>query len=144
MARPRQRWRNFLLKGKARWTRNVEKEWKKNRGEIRQWGRRRIIKRRRKMKRREKKIILGDIHYYWRMRWAEHVARMGEIRGVYRVLLGKTDWKRPLGKPTRRWEDNIKMDLQEVCCGGMDCIKLAQDRDRWRALVNAVMNLQFP
>ena len=65
-----------------------------------------------------------------RMRWAGHVARMGEGRGVYRVLVGKPEGKRPLGRPRHRWEDNIKMDLQEVGCGGMDWIELAQDRDR--------------
>ena len=79
-----------------------------------------------------------------RMRWAGHVARMGERRGVYRVLVGKPEGKRPLGRPRRRWEDNIKMDLQELGCGGMDWIELAQDRDRGRALVNAVMNLRVP
>jgi len=63
---------------------------------------------------------------------------------VYRVLVGKPRGKRPLGRPRSRWEDNIKMDLQEVGCGVMDWIKLAQDRDRWRALVNAVMNLGVP
>ena len=76
------------------------------------------------------------------MDWACGV--YGERRGVYRVLVGKPEGKRPLGRPRRRWEDNIKMGLQEVGCGGMDWIELAQDRDRWRALVNAVMNLQVP
>ena len=69
------------------------------------------------------------------------MARMGEERGVHRVLVGKPEGKRPLGRPRHRWEDNIKMDLQVVGCGCMDWIELAQDRDGWRALVNAVMNL---
>jgi hypothetical protein len=79
-----------------------------------------------------------------RMRWAGHVARMGEGRGVLRVLVGKPEGKRPLGRPRRRWEDNIKMDLQEVggSCG--DWMELAQDRDRWRALVGTVRNLRVP
>jgi len=79
-----------------------------------------------------------------RMRWAGHVARIGEGRGVYRVLVGKPEGRRPLGKPRRRWEDNIKIDLQEVGCGGSEWIQLAQDRDRCRALANAVMNLRVP
>jgi hypothetical protein len=77
-----------------------------------------------------------------RMRWAGHVVRMGEGRNVYRVLVGKPEGKRPLGRPRRRWEDGIKMDLGETGWGGVEWIHLAQDRDQWRALVNAVMNLQ--
>ena len=68
--------------------------------------------------------------------------RMGERRGVYRVLVRKLEGKRPLGRPRRRWEDNIKMDLQEVLCAGVDWIELVRDRDRWRALVNAATNLR--
>ena len=79
-----------------------------------------------------------------RMRWAGHVARMGEERGAYRVLVGKPDGKRPLGRPRRRWVDNIRMDLQEVGWGYVDWIGLAQDRDRRRTLVSAVMNLRVP
>ena len=77
-----------------------------------------------------------------RMRWAGHVARMGEERGVYRDLLGKQEGKRPLGRPRRRWVDNIRMDLHDVGCGYMDWIGLSQDRDRWRTLVSAVMNIR--
>jgi hypothetical protein len=69
---------------------------------------------------------------------------MGETRNAYRALVGKPEGRRPLGRPRRRWEDNVKMDLREVGWGGMDWISLAQDRDRWRALVNAVMNLWVP
>ena len=79
-----------------------------------------------------------------RIREAGHVARMGEGRVVYRVWVGKTEGKRPLGRPRRRWEDNIKMDFQEVGCGVIDWIELARDSDRWWALVNAVMNLRVP
>ena len=79
-----------------------------------------------------------------RMRWVGHVARMGEGRGVYRVLVGKPEGKRPLGRPRRRWEDNIRMDLQEVGLGYEDWIGLAQDRERWLALVSAVRNLRVP
>jgi len=77
------------------------------------------------------------------MRWAGYVVRMGEGRGVHRILVGKLEGKIPLGRPRRRWEDNIKMDLQEVGGGG-DWMELAQDRDRWRTLVNMVMNLRVP
>jgi hypothetical protein len=76
------------------------------------------------------------------MRWVGNVWRMGERRGVFRVLVGKSEGKRQLGRPRRRWEDNIKMDLREVGCGGMDCIDLDQDRDRWPTLVNAVVKLR--
>jgi len=78
------------------------------------------------------------------MRWAEHVARIGEERGVYRVLVGKPEGKSPLGRPRRRWVYNIRIELQEVGCGYVDWIGLAQDRDRWRTLVSAVMNLRVP
>jgi 3-oxoacyl-ACP reductase-like protein len=77
-----------------------------------------------------------------RMRWAEHVACTGETRRVYIVLVGKPEGKRPLGRSRRRWEDNTKMDLQEVGCGDIEWIELAQERDRWWALVTAVMNLR--
>jgi len=78
------------------------------------------------------------------MRWAVYVACMGEERGVYRVLVWKPEGRRPLGRPMRSCVDNIRMDLQEVGCGCMDWIGLAQDMDRWRTLVNAVMNLRVP
>ncbi|KAJ4427918.1 hypothetical protein ANN_23928 [Periplaneta americana] len=78
-----------------------------------------------------------------RLRWAGHVARMGESRNAYRVLVGRPEGKIPLGRPRRRWEDNIKMDLKEVAYDGRDCINLAQDRDRWRAYVRAAMNLRI-
>jgi hypothetical protein len=79
-----------------------------------------------------------------RMRWAGHVARMGEKRNLYRLLVGKPEGKRPLGKPRRRWIDNIKMDLLEIGLSAVDWIGLAQDRYRWRALVNSVTNLGVP
>ena len=79
-----------------------------------------------------------------RMRWAGHVVRMGEGRGVHRVLMGKPEGKRLLGRPRRRWEDNIKMDLQEVEGGCGYWMELVQDMDRWRALVSTVMNLGVP
>ena len=77
-----------------------------------------------------------------RMRWAGHVMHMCEERGVYRVLVGKPEGRRPLGRPRCRWVDTIRMDLEEVGCGYMDWIGLAQDRDRWLTLVSAVMNLR--
>jgi hypothetical protein len=79
-----------------------------------------------------------------RMRWAEHVARKGEIRNAYRILVGKPEGMRPLGRPRRRWVNNNKMDLREFGWDGIDWIDLAQDRDQWRALVNTVMNLRVP
>jgi len=78
------------------------------------------------------------------MTWAGYVVRMGEERGVYRVLVGKPEGRRPLGRPRRRWVDNIRKDLLEVECGYMDWIGLHQDRDRWRTLVSAAMNLRVP
>jgi hypothetical protein len=78
------------------------------------------------------------------LRRAGHVPRMGEKRNAYRVLVGKPGGKRPLGRPRRRWVDNIRMDLRVVGCGDVDWIGLAQDRNRWRALVNSVLNLRVP
>jgi hypothetical protein len=79
-----------------------------------------------------------------RMRWAGHVARMGDKRNAYRILVGKPEGKRPLGRSRRRWVDNIKMDLREIGWVGVDWIDMAQDRDHWRALVNTVLNLRVP
>ena len=79
-----------------------------------------------------------------RMTWAGHVALMDEERGVHRVFVGKPEGKRPLGRPRRRWVDNIRIDLQELGCGYVDWIGLAQDRDRWRTLVSTLLNLRVP
>jgi len=79
-----------------------------------------------------------------KMRWAVHAERMGQRRSLYKVLVGKAEGRRPLRRTRRRWEDNIKMELREVGCGGMDWNKLAQDTDRLRTLVNAVMKLRLP
>jgi hypothetical protein len=78
------------------------------------------------------------------MRWVGHVARIGEKRNAYRIVVGKPGGKRPLGRPRRRWVDNIKMDLRDIRWDGMDWIDLPQDRDQWRALVNTAMNLRVP
>jgi hypothetical protein len=100
-----------------------------------------------------RKLYSGEIHNLYsspdiirqiklrRMRWAGHVARMGEGRNVYGVFVGKPEGKSRLERPKRRWEDGIKMDLREISWGGVEWIQLAQDGDRWRAVVNAVMNL---
>jgi hypothetical protein len=79
-----------------------------------------------------------------RIRWAGHVARMGEVRGAYNILVGRPEGRRSLGRPRRRWEDNIGMDLREIGFGDVDWINLARDRDRWRVLVSTVMNFWFP
>jgi hypothetical protein len=79
-----------------------------------------------------------------RMRWAGHVVCMGEVRGAYNISVGRREGRRPLGRPRRRWEDNIKMDLREIWFADVDWIPLAQDRDKWRAVVNTVMNLRVP
>jgi hypothetical protein len=79
-----------------------------------------------------------------RMKWAGHVARMREMRSSYRILVGKPEGKRPLGRPRCRWTDNMKMNLREIGWDGVDWIELVQDRDQWRAVVNTVMNLRVP
>jgi hypothetical protein len=78
------------------------------------------------------------------MRWSGHVAQKGPKWNAYRISVGKPDEKRPVGKPRHRWVDNIKLDLKGIGWGGVDWIELAQDRDRWRALVNTVMNFRVP
>jgi hypothetical protein len=78
------------------------------------------------------------------MRWVGHVARIGQKRNAFRILMGKPEGKRPLGKPRHRWVDNIKMELTEIGWDGVDWIHMAQDRDQWRALVNMVLNLRVP
>ena len=91
--------------------------------------------------------VVGQIHdviALIKVRIIEVSVHSGEERGVYRVLVGKPEGRRPLGRPRRRWVDNIRINLQEVGCGYMDWIGLAQDRDRWRTLVSAVMNLRVP
>jgi hypothetical protein len=89
-------------------------------------------------------FFCGYILKLRRMRWAWHVARMGEKRNAYRLLVGKPEGKRPLGRARRRWVDNIEMHLLEIGWGGVDWIGLAQDRDKWRVLVNALMKLRVP
>jgi hypothetical protein len=79
-----------------------------------------------------------------RLRWAGNVARMGEVRDAYSILVGRPKGRRPLGRPRRRWEDNIKTDFREIGFGDVDWIRWVQDRERWRALVNTVMNLRLP
>jgi hypothetical protein len=79
-----------------------------------------------------------------RMIWAGHLARVGEKRNAYRILVRKPEGKRPLARPRCRWEDNIKIDLREIGWDGLDWVDLAQDRDQWRALVNTIMNLRVP
>jgi hypothetical protein len=106
-----------------------------------------------KERQRKKRILIGilsDLDIWTgmiksrKMRCAGHVARMGEKRTAYRILVGKTEGKRPLGRPRRRWVDNIKMDLRGMGWNGVVWIDLTQDRDQWRALVNTVMNLRVP
>jgi hypothetical protein len=103
----------------------------------------------RKLHNEELNDLCASPHIIWaiklrRMRWAGHVVNIGARRGIYRALVGNPEGKRPLGRPRHGWENNIKLDIQEVGCGSMDWIELAQDRGRWRALVHAVMNLRVP
>jgi hypothetical protein len=103
----------------------------------------------RKLRSDELRSLYSSPNIFWviksrRTRWAGHVARMGEGRGIYRISVGRPEGKRPLGRPRRRWEDNIKMELREIEIDGANWIHLAQDRRRWRAYVKTVMNLRFP
>jgi len=103
----------------------------------------------RKLHTEELNELYFSLNSFWviksrRMIWAGHVARTGERRGVYRFLVGKPEGKRPLGRSRRRWEDNIKLDFQEVGFGSMNWIDVAQDREWWGALVNTIMNLRVP
>jgi hypothetical protein len=90
------------------------------------------------------KFVSELLTYSRRMRWVGHVARKGEKRNAYRILVGKPEGKRPLGRPRRRWVDSIKMNLREIGWDGVDWIDMAQDRDQWRALVNMVLSLRVP
>jgi hypothetical protein len=87
---------------------------------------------------------IGRVIKARRMRWVGHVARMGDVRCAYNILVGRPEGRRPLGRSRRRWEENIKMDLRDIGFGDVDWIHWAQDRERWRALVNTVMNLRVP
>jgi hypothetical protein len=91
-----------------------------------------------------RKLRNDELHKSRRMRWTGHVARMGEGTGVYRVLVGRPEGKRPLGRPRRMWEDNVKINLREIEIDGTNLIRLAQDRVQWRAFVNTVMNFRVP
>jgi len=108
-----------------------------------------VIKEWRKLHKEELNELFSSPNIFWviksrRMRWTGHIARMVAWRGVYRVLVGKPEGKRPLGRPKRRWEDNIKLNLQVVVCGGIDWITQTQNSDRWRALMNTVINIRVP
>jgi hypothetical protein len=143
----------IVLYGCGTWSLILRKEYRLRVFE--NWVLRRIFgPKREEIMGERRKLHSGELHNLYsspdivrqiksrRMRWAGHVARMGEGRNVYRVLVGKPEGKRPPERLRRRWEDGIKMDLRETGRGAVEWIHLAQDRDRWRALVNAVMNLR--